>query len=77
MLSVGNRLMLGLCIVAALTVPAMAEESSPCDAFTKSADGDWVAKRDMTVSGSTGLMEIKAGRLVDDDTQDQLDDECK
>jgi hypothetical protein len=74
----------GVFIAGWLAVPSTAQQSPspspaqpPCDAFTKNADGDWVAKQDMTLPGPTGPVQIKAGTPVDDDMQDELDDRCK
>ena len=73
----------------ACAVPAMAQRPSapsqsppaasppPCEAFTRNEDQDWVAKQDMTVPGPTGPKQIKAGTIVNDELQDQLDDRCK
>jgi hypothetical protein len=75
---------------AGLAVPAMAQQSPPaappqsplaspppCEAFRKNADNDWVPKQDMTVPGPNGPVQIKAGTIVNDDLQDELDDRCK
>jgi hypothetical protein len=83
-----NALVLGLYMCVALAVPAMAQRPPappqsppptsppPCEAFTRNADDDWVAKQDMIVPGPTGPVQIKAGTIVDDDLQDDLDDRC-
>jgi len=67
-----------------LALPSSAQQGpspppalQPCDAFTKNADGDWVATQDMTLPGPNGPVQIKAGTPVDDDMQDELDDRCK
>jgi hypothetical protein len=72
-----NRVILGLCVVAGLASPAKAEHDPTCDAFKRNSEGDWVAKQNVTVSGPTGPVEITAGRAVDDDIQDRLDDRCR
>ena len=59
----------------------MAQQNPPfqgphCDAFTKNADGEWVAKQDMTILGPFGPVKIKAGQPVDDEIQERLDDLC-
>jgi hypothetical protein len=48
-----------------------------CDAFGKTMDGDWIAKRDITLPGPSGPVLVKAGTVVDGDMQDELDDRCK
>jgi hypothetical protein len=83
------RFLLGLCAAAGLTAasmaqqappktppPAPAPEGPPCDAFRKNADGDWVAKTEVMVRGPTGPVQIRAGTLVNDDLQDELDGRC-
>ena len=82
-----GSLVLALCV--GLVVPAMAQrppappESPPaanppsCEAFTRNEDQDWVAKKDMTVPAPTGSKQIKAGTIVNDELQDELDDRCK
>jgi hypothetical protein len=76
------KLFLGLCVASGLAFPAMAQQTAPlqgphCDAFTKNADGEWVAKQDMTILGPFGPVKIKAGQPVDEEMQDRLDDLCK
>jgi hypothetical protein len=86
LLRASSALLSGLCIGAFLAVPSVAQQTPPasptsalppCDAFKKNIEGDWVAKQDITVPGPTGPVQIKAGRPVDDDLQDELDDRCK
>jgi len=60
----------------------MAQQNPPfrgphCDAFTKNAEGEWVAKQDMTILGPFGPVNVKAGQPVDDEMQERLDDLCK
>jgi hypothetical protein len=75
-----------LCMCA---VPAMAQQSPPapperppqglppCDAFRKNEDMDWVTKQDMMLPGPNGPVQVKAGTVVEDALQDELDDRCK
>jgi hypothetical protein len=82
-------LLLGLCLAAGVGIPALAQQSPPaappqtsaasppCEAFTKNADDDWVAKQDMTLPGPTGPVQIQAGSVVSDELQDELADRCK
>jgi hypothetical protein len=81
-----SALLFGLWMCAGLAVPALAQQTPlespltsppPCEAFRKNADDDWVAKQDITVPGLTGPVQIKAGTIVNDDLQDELDDRCK
>jgi len=48
-----------------------------CDAFRKKDEGEWVAKKDTTVPGPGGLLQIKAGMPVDEQLQERLDAQCK
>jgi hypothetical protein len=80
-----RHLLLCVVIVAALIFPAMAQQSLPhsllCDAFTKTANGDWVAERDVMVPGLDGMAQLKAGQAVDaemdEELQERLDEQCK
>ena len=72
-----NSILMGLCIVAGLAFPAMAQQDLPCGSFAKNGDGDWVATRDVTVPGPNGPVEIKEGNIANDELQDRLDTECK
>lgn len=77
-----TKVLLGLYVAAGLVFPVMAQQNSPlraphCDAFTKHADGEWVAKQDMTILGPFGPLKIKAGQPVDDEMQERLDDLCE
>ena len=85
-----SALLFGLWMCAGLAVPALVQQSPlatppqgpltsppPCEAFRKNADDDWVAKQDITVPGLTEPVQIKAGTIVNDDLQDELDDRCK
>lgn len=76
-----TRVVLVLYVASALVFPLMAQQSPPlqgphCDAFTKNAQGEWVAKQDMTILGPFGPVNIKAGQPVDDEMQERLDDLC-
>jgi len=86
MLSLKKYQLLGLCVAVASVLPAMAQQrpepSAPteilsCDAFTKNNEGDWVTKKDTTVSGPGGLIQIKAGVPVDEALQERLEAQCK
>ena len=86
MLLRASRLLLGVSVVAGLASPAMAQQSPPpqsppqglsCDAFTRNSEGDWIAKREVTVPSASGTMLLKAGQQVDDQLQERLDDQCK
>jgi len=41
------------------------------------AQGEWVAKQDMTILGPFGPVNIKTGQPVDDEMQERLDNLCK
>lgn len=76
-----TQVVLVLYVASALVFPLMAQQSPPlqgphCDAFTKNAQGEWVAKQDMTILGPFGPVNIKAGQPVDDEMQERLDDLC-
>ena len=77
MLVRANSVLMGLCIVAGLAFPVMAQQTLPCGSFAKNGDGDWVATRDVTVPGPNGPVEIKEGTIASDQLQDRLDTECK
>jgi hypothetical protein len=83
-----SRLLLGVWVAAGLACPAMAQQSPPpqsppqglsYDAFTRNSEGDWIAKREVTVTvpSASGTMLLKAGQQVDDQLQERLDDQCK
>jgi hypothetical protein len=76
LLRASRRLLLGLYIAAGLAFPVMAQQALPCEAFTK-VNGEWVAKRHVMVPGPGGMVQIKAGRPVDEELQQQLDDRCQ
>ena len=51
-----TRVLLALYVASGLVFPVMAQQNPPfqgphCDAFTKNAEGEWVAKQDMTILG--------------------------
>jgi hypothetical protein len=75
-LRVSRCLVLIAVVAAGLAFPAMAQQALPCDAFTK-VNGEWVAKRDVMVPGPGGMVQIKAGRTIDEELQQQLDDRCQ
>jgi hypothetical protein len=65
----------GLYVASGLVSPLMAQQNPPfqgphCDAFTQNAEGEWVAKQDMTILGPFGPVNIKAGQPVDDEMQE-------
>ena len=82
------RVLLVVWVAVGLAFPATAQQATPrpspppaqqdtlCDAFTKGANGDWVAKKDVMVPGPGGMMQLKAGQAADDDLQQRLDDQC-
>ena len=82
------RVLLVMCVAAGLAFPATAQQATPrpspppaqqdtlCDAFTKDANGNWVAKKDVMVPGPGGMMQLKAGQAADDELQQRLDDQC-
>ncbi|MBV9018535.1 MAG: hypothetical protein JO058_23030 [Alphaproteobacteria bacterium] len=49
----------------------------PCNAFRKDDNGDWVAKRNVMVPAPFGMVEIKAGQVVEEDLQERLDAQCQ
>ena len=76
--------MLGACIGLGLAFPATGQQRPqepppdlPCDAFGKNDDGEWVAKRNVTVPAPFGMVEIKAGQVAEEDLQGRLDAQCK
>ena len=84
MLSRGKGAVLGACIALGLAFTATAQQRPqepppdlPCDAFKKSEDGEWVAKRNITVPAAFGMVQLKIGQVVDEDLQDRLDAQCK
>ena len=51
-----TRVLLALYVASGLVFLVMAQQNPPfqdphCDAFTKNAEGEWVAKQDMTILG--------------------------
>ena len=82
------RVLLVVCVAAALAFPATAQQATPrpsrppaqqdalCEAFTKGVNGDWVAKKDVMVPGPGGMVQLKAGQAADDELQQRLDDQC-
>jgi hypothetical protein len=77
MLVRANSMLMGLCIVAGLAFPAMAQQPLPCASFTRNLNGDWVAVRNVTVPGANGAVEIKKGRIASDELQDRLNTQCR
>ena len=86
MLLLRNRLLVGLFVAVASALPAFAQQRPAplapsdivsCDAFRKNDEGEWVAKKDTTVPGPGGLLQIKAGMPVDEELQERLDAQCK
>ena len=81
-----TRFLLDLCVAVVFTLPAIAQQrpapSAPseivsCDAFRKNDEGDWVAKKDTTVPGPGGLLQIKAGMPLDEELHERLDAQCR
>ena len=85
MLSAGRAVLLGVGIAVGLAFSARAQQQPPqepppdipCDAFKKNDDGEWVAKRNIMVPAPFGMVEIKAGQVVEEDLQERLDAQCK
>jgi hypothetical protein len=85
MLSAGKAVLLGAWIALGLAFSAMAQQQRPqeptpdlpCDAFKKNHDGEWVANRKIMVPAPFGMVEIKAGQVVEEDLQERLDAQCK
>jgi hypothetical protein len=84
-LSAGKAVLLGAWIAVGLAFSATAQLQRPqeplpavaCDAFRKNHDGEWVANRNVMVPAPFGMVEIKAGQVVDEDLQERLDAQCK
>ena len=78
MLVRANGFAMGLCIVIGLAFPALAQQTpSPCDSFIKNGDGDWIATRDVTVTGPSGPVEVKDGNKANDELRDLLNTLCR
>ena len=85
MLSAGKAVLLGAWIAVGLAFSARAQQQPPqeplsalpCDAFRKNGDGEWVANRNIVVPAPFGMVEIKAGQVVEEDLQERLDAQCK
>jgi len=84
MLSHGKAAVLAACIALGLAFTATAQQrpqeappNLPCDAFRKNDDGEWVATRKVTIPAPFGMVEIKAGQVVEEDLQERLDAQCK
>ena len=84
MLLRGKAVVLGAWIAVGLGMTATAQQRPqepppdlPCDAFKKSDDGEWVAKRNVMVPAPFGMVDIKAGQVVEEDLQERLDAQCK
>jgi hypothetical protein len=77
MLLRSNRILMALCVVVGLASPALAQQASPCDSLEKNGDGDWVATRDVTISGPSGPVEIKEGNIANDKLREWLDTQCR
>ena len=84
-MSAGKAVLLGAWIAVGLAFSARAQQQRsqepqpavPCDAFRKNDDGEWVAKRNIMVPAPFGMVEIKAGQVVEEDLQERLDAQCK
>ena len=83
------RVLLVVWVAAGLAFPATAQQTTPrpsphppaqqdalCDAFTKDANGNWVARKDVMVPGPGGMTQLKAGQAAEDELQERLDDQC-
>ncbi|MBV9585530.1 MAG: hypothetical protein JO213_11665 [Alphaproteobacteria bacterium] len=71
-----------LAVGSAFTATAQERPQEPppdlaCDAFKKNDDGEWVAKRNVMVPAPFGMVDIKAGQVVEEDLQERLDAQCK
>ena len=66
-------ILLALAVAAALPFWASAEDPAST-VYGKNDDGQWIAKQDTTLPGKT--TPVKAGRVVPDDVQDELDARC-
>ena len=66
-------ILLALPLAAALPFWASAEDPA-CTAYSKNDDGQWIANQDTTLPGKA--TSVKAGRVVPDDVQDELDARC-
>jgi hypothetical protein len=80
----GSQVVLAMWIAVGLVLPTSAQQRPqnpspdlPCDAFKKNEEGEWVAKRNVTVPAAFGMVEIKAGQPADEDLQERLDVQCK
>jgi hypothetical protein len=64
-----------LALTAAAVLPFWASAEDPtCTVYAKNDDGQWIARQDTTLPGKA--TPVKAGRVVPDDVQDELDDRC-
>jgi hypothetical protein len=77
MLVRANSMLMGLCIVAGLAFPTTAQQPLPCASFIRNLEGNWVAARNVTVSGENGAVEIKKGSIASEELQNRLDAECR
>lgn len=85
MLLAGKAVLLDACLAVGLPFSGMAQQERPqepqpalpCDAFRKNGDGEWVANRNIMVPAPFGMVEIKAGQVVEEDLQERLDAQCK
>lgn len=80
----GSRGVLVMWVAIGLAFPALAQQRPqnpppdlPCDAFKQNEEGEWIAKRNVTVPAAFGMVEIKAGQPADEELQERLDVQCK
>jgi len=80
----GSRGVLVMWVAIGLAFPALAQQRPqnpapdlPCDAFKKNEEGEWIAKRNVTVPAAFGMVEIKVGQPADEELQERLDVQCK
>lgn len=76
-----GRVLLGLGLVGALALAAMARQGHhppglPCKAFARSEQGDWIPVRNVRMRGPGGSVEIKAGAAMLDELQEHLELRC-
>jgi hypothetical protein len=79
-----SRGVLVMWVAMGLAFPTVAQQRPqnppadlPCDAFKQNEEGEWIAKRNVTVPAAFGMVEIKAGQPADEELQERLDVQCK
>jgi hypothetical protein len=68
--------LLGLSLIVGLSVPGTAQQSLPCDAFRRAADGTWIAIEASTAIGPNGPIEIQEGQVAGDELRELLETQC-